>query len=140
MIRKLYPWLMVLGIAGSLFMAGCKEDDEEDPAPHPIVGHWVASNPIDYGFTQLEQFFNEDNSYRQFGAISGLGDYDERGTWAFTQADSVRFQIATVNGQPPQGVNTYSATYDLTGTNNNTLVLQFRDDQGTAVNVTFARQ
>jgi hypothetical protein len=140
MNRKLLAFVLALGLLATLAFVGCKDNNNDTPETPAIVGHWVASNPIQVlGLDQYEAWFNADNSYRQFGALTNpTFTYDERGTWQFTNGDSIRFVIQTVDGQPPQGINNYSVTHHLTS-NNNTLTLQIRTDTG-PVNVDFLRQ
>ncbi len=137
MNKKLHWLLLLVGLTAMVAFVGCKEDDDDDtPAPDPLTGQWLASNPGSVGFQEIRFFINTDNSARRFWRDLNNNTDDELGTWQKVQPDSIRFQITTIDGQPE----TYQETLRWALANsNNDLTLTFEGTQG-PINVLFARQ
>lgn len=136
MNRKLSMILLLLGLSAMLTFVGCKEEDNNDPAPDPLIGQWLATNPATFGFQEIRIFMNQDDTARRFWRDLNNTTFDDLGTWQKVVPDSVRFSITTVNGQPE----TFQETNRWALANsNNDLTLTFEGLAG-PVNVVFARQ
>ncbi|MBI5060322.1 hypothetical protein HZB60_11150 [candidate division KSB1 bacterium] len=136
MNRKLWMILLAVSMVGALFFVGCKEDDEETPAPpDPIFANWNATNSSlqAIGLDEFRLLLTDnspDDTYQNYQRLGTL-ESRETGSWtkvnAGTGLDSLRFHATVLDDQPVNEV--YSYWYELVN-NNSQLNIRVPTEEG----------